>query len=58
MVYFVTKNCVNVGNDKDAIIRTEALKRCYEIDGYAQLPLEVKNNIYDVIVKEVEEELG
>ena len=57
MVYFVTKNCVNIGNDRYAIIRTEALNRCYAIEGYKDLPLEEKNKIYDKIVKEVEQEV-
>ena len=37
-----------------AAIRSEALRRCYSIPGYKELPLAEKNKIYDRIVKEVE----
>ena len=37
-------------------IRTATLKRCYEMEGYADLPLEEKNRIYDATRKEIEEE--
>lgn len=57
MLYFVTENCVCVSNERDVIIRTEALKRCYAIDGYKELALDEKNAIYDRIVAEVEREV-
>ena len=34
-------------------IRTSALKKCYGMEGYADLPLEEKNRIYDSVVKEI-----
>ena len=43
--------CVTL--NKLASIRDEVLRRCYEIDGYASLPLEEKNRIYDRIKQEV-----
>lgn len=36
-------------------IRTAALKKCYAMEGYADLPLEEKNRIYDATVKEITE---
>ena len=57
MTYFVTKNCVCVTNAIDAIIRTEALERCYAMDGYKDLPRDEKNKIYDKVVAEVEKEI-
>ena len=36
-------------------IRTAALKKCYSMEGYADLPLEEKNRIYDATVKEIME---
>ena len=58
MVYFMTKNCISVsGNDRGDIVRSKALKRCYEIPGYKDLPLEYKNLIYDKIIKDIESEV-
>ena len=37
-------------------IRTITLKKCYSMEGYADLPLEEKNRIYDATRKEIEEE--
>lgn len=37
-------------------VRREALKRCYRVPGYARLPREEKNKIYDRIREEVKEE--
>ena len=34
-------------------LRTIALKKCYSMDGYADLPLEEKNRIYDATIKEI-----
>lgn len=36
-------------------IRTITLKICYSMEGYADLPLEEKNRIYDATVKEIME---
>lgn len=36
-----------------ASVREETLKRCYAIEGYADLPLEEKNRIYDEVKEEV-----
>lgn len=48
-MYFVTTNCVSIDPSLDVYfwIRTEALNRCYNITGYADLPLQEKNRIYD-----------
>lgn len=37
-------------------IRAEALRRCYEIDGYEVLPRDEKNRVYDRVRAEVEAE--
>lgn len=34
-------------------IRVEALKTCYKMEGYTDLPLEEKNRIYDATVKKI-----
>ena len=36
-------------------IRTIALRKCYEMDGYRDLPLAEKNRIYDATKKEIEQ---
>lgn len=48
-MYFVTPNCVSIDPSLDVYfwIRTEALNRCYSIPGYADLPLQEKNRLYD-----------
>lgn len=35
-------------------IRITALKMCYQIEGYEDLPLEEKNAVYDAIKAELE----
>ena len=57
MVYFMTKNCISIqDNPQWDLIRSETLKRCYDLPGYKELPLEYKNLIYDKIKLEVEKE--
>ena len=57
MVYFMTKNCIRIqDNPQWELIRSETLKRCYDLPGYKELPLEYKNLIYDKIKLEVEKE--
>lgn len=43
--------CVTL--NKLANIRDEVLRRCYEIEGYKDLPLDEKSRIYDRIKQEV-----
>lgn len=38
-------------------IRTMTLRKCYETEGYADLPLEEKNKVYDRTRKEIEQNL-
>lgn len=37
-------------------VRNETLRRCYAIDGYADLPRNEKNAIYDSVREQVREE--
>ena len=57
MVYFVTENCVCITDGKSAIIRSKALKECYSIPGYKDLPLEYKNIIYDFVKARIEDNM-
>lgn len=53
--YTKDKEIRDVVRKSDAI-RREILRRCYNIDGYADLPLGEKNKIYDSIRAIVENE--
>lgn len=44
---------IGVTLNKLAIVRGEILRRCYDIEGYEDLPLDEKNKIYDRIKQEV-----
>ena len=54
MTYLVTKNCILITNTNDAIIRTKALDYCYSIPYYSKAPLNIKNKIYDLVIKMIE----
>ena len=58
VAYFVDDEEIREKLLRNAEIRVESLKRCYDIEGYAELPLDQKNVIYDRIVKEVEKDFA
>ena len=56
MTYLVTDNCILITDTTAAIIREKALKECYLIPGYKQLPIEYKNIIYDRVIDRIQKD--
>lgn len=54
--YFIRDKKVAKKLHQYSLLRDEALRRCYDIDGYDKLPIGDKNKIYDGVKSQIMKE--